>query len=205
MNSTEPAPRSRFDGWPGELLRIGIALLLLVIFRSSFANHYVVPTGSMEYTLLPGDRVVVDMRAYGWRLPITGQRIAGQALPERGDVALFASPTDGERLIKRIVAVGGDTVIVRDGHLSVNGQPATRIGGADEEILSGHRYRLNLVYGGGPDITLRIPPGQVLAMGDARGNSFDGRMFGLVPADQVYARAVAVYWRRGEGPVWRGL
>ena len=205
MSTAEPAPHSRFDGWPGELLRIGIALLLLVIFRSSFANHYVVPTGSMEYTLMPGDRVVVDMRAYGWRLPFTGQRIAGQALPARGDVALFASPADGERLIKRIVAVGGDEVIVRDGHLSVNGQPAGRIDGGDEETLHGHRYRLNLAYGGGPDVALRIPPGQVLAVGDARGHRFDGRMFGLVPAEQVYARAVAVYWRRGEGPVWRAL
>jgi signal peptidase I len=65
---------------------------------------------------------------------------------------------------------------------------------------------LELASGGGPGIRRSvIPPGKVLVLGDHRGNSADGRSFGLVDADAVYARALGVYWRRGEGPVWRPL
>ncbi len=193
-------------GWRGEALRIAFALLLLMGFRSAFANHYVVPSGSMQPTLMPGDRVLVDMRAYGLRLPFTHARLLGAGLPRRGEVAVFESPVDGERLIKRVVAIGGDDVEVRDGRLHVNGRQLAVPGAAEAmELLDGHLYGLDLAQGGGPDARGRVPAGEVLVLGDARGNSHDGRMFGLLPADAFYARAFAVYWRRGEGPVWRRL
>ena len=60
--------------------------------------------------------------------------------------------------------------------------------------------------GGGPDLRgVVIPPGQALVVGDHRGDSADGRYFGLVPVDAFYGKAVAVYWRRGDGPVWKRL
>lgn len=205
MHHPEAASPSRFHGWRAETLRIAFALLLLMGFRSAFANHYVVPSGSMQPTLMPGDRVLVDMRAYGLRLPFTHARLLGAGAPTRGDVAVFESPVDGERLIKRVVAVAGDAVEVRDGHLRINGREVAVAGEPDTERLGAHLFQLDLSRGGGPDAAGRVPPGQVLVMGDARGNSFDGRMFGLLPADTFYARAVAVYWRSGEGPVWRRL
>ena len=205
MHPNDTASARRLQGWRGEALRIGFALLLLMGFRSAFANHYLVPTGSMQPTLMPGDRVLVDMRAYGYRLPFTHARLLGQGQPTRGEVAVFRSPADGERLIKRIVAVGGDRVEVRDGHLRINGRDVALGGHADVEQLGRHVYRLDLSRGGGPDAAGVVPAGQVLVMGDARGNSLDGRMFGLLPADAFYARAIAVYWRSGEGPVWQRL
>ena len=205
MRPNPPAAASRFDDWRAEAFRIAFVLLLLLGFRSAFANHYVVPTGSMQPTLMPGDRVLVDMRAYGLRLPFTHARLLGHGVPARGEVAVFESPVDGERLIKRVVAVGGDVVEVRDGHLRINGRDAGLPGTPDRERLGARLYRLDLERGGGPDAIGRVPAGRVLVMGDARGNSFDGRMFGLLPADAFYARAVGVYWRRGEGPVWRRL
>lgn len=203
-DSTSP---SRLQGWRGEALRIGFALMLLMGFRSAFANHYMVPTGSMQPTLMPGDRVLVDMRAYGLRLPITHARVLGQGLPSRGEVAVFESPESGDRLIKRVVALGGDRVEVREGHLRINGREVALAGDVDVDVeqLGNHIYRLDLDHGGGPDAVGTVPQGKVLVMGDARGNSRDGRMFGLLPADAFYARAVAVYWRRGEGPVWQRL
>ncbi len=69
MNRTDAVSIPQPRGWRAEALRIGFALLLLLGFRSAFANHYVVPTGSMQPTLMPGDRVLVDMRAYGLRPP----------------------------------------------------------------------------------------------------------------------------------------
>lgn len=183
-----------------------VLLVLLAVARTSLANHYGVPSGSMEYTLMPGDHVVVDMSAYGLRVPFTDITVVPRDEPGRGDIAVFKSPRDGVRLIKRVVAVGGDRVALQDGHLSINGRPLAGPGAPDVEHFGDRRAWLNLDMGGGPDIDgLVVPPGQVLVVGDHRGNSVDGRHFGLVPASTLYARAVGVVWRRGEGPVWKPL
>ena len=186
-----------------ELVQIAIIGLSMLVFRSSFADHYHVPTGSMEYTLMPGDRVVVDKTAYGLRVPFTTIDIAGAETPERGEIAVFDSPRDGKRLIKRIVAVGGDRVALIDGHLWINGQP---LGDGEVEHFPDREARLNLDAGGGPDMgAVTVPAGQVLAIGDHRGNSLDGRYFGFFPETELVGRAIAVYYRRGEGLVWKRL
>jgi signal peptidase I len=174
-------------------------VFLLLIFalmaaRSSFADHYVVPTGSMERTLLPGDHVVVDKRAYGLRVPFTLMKILPGETPARGDVIVFDAPDDGTRLIKRVVAIGGDRLEVRNGHVFVNRLPGDA------------QAALELRLGGGPDVApIRVPAGHVFAMGDFRGNSRDSRFFGFVREDQVYAKAVRVYYRSGEGFLWKPL
>lgn len=183
-----------------------VMLVLLTVARTSFANHYTVPSGSMEYTLMPGDHVAVDMSAYGLRIPFTETTLIERGQPQRGDVVVFKSPVDGTRLIKRVVAVGGDRVSVIDGHLAIDGAPMALAGEPDVERFGARRAALNLDAGGGPDVfDAIVPAGQVLVMGDHRGNSQDGRYFGLVPAKSLYARALGVYWRSGEGPVWKAL
>jgi signal peptidase I len=180
--------------WLREYLPFALMVVGLLAARSSFADHYLVPSGSMERTLLPGDRVLVDKQAYGLRLPFTLVRLGHGAAPARGDVVVFDSPADGTRLIKRIVAVGGDTVEVRNGRALINGRPEDR------------SAQVDLRFGGGPDIApTRIPAGQVLALGDSRGNSFDSRFFGLVPEGEIYAKAVRVYYRSDAGFVWLPL
>jgi signal peptidase I len=155
-------------------------MFALLASRSSLADHYIVPSGSMERTLFPGDRVVVDKRAYGVRIPFTLARVIDGEAPARGDVIVFDAPNDGTRLIKRIVAVGGDLLEVRDGHV----------------------YKM----GGGPDVApVRVPPGHVFVMGDFRGNSRDSRFFGFIREDEIYAKAARVYYRSGEGFVWKPL
>ena len=180
-------------------------LALMLVARSSFANHYVVPSGSMESALVPGDRVFVDMTAYGVRVPFTETVVLARGEPARGDVVLLPSPDDGTRLIKRIVGVEGDRVSIVDGHLSLDGEPVAvdRLG--SHEQIGRHRVRVNLQSGGGPDVDLVIPGGHVFVVGDHRGNSFDSRMFGLVRKQSVYARAEGVYWRSGAGVVWKDL
>ena len=199
--------RSKLSQWMrGELPQILLLLLLMGAARDSLANHYRVPSGSMEYTLQVGDRVAVDMRAYGLRLPFTDLELMGTGAPQRGDIALFDSPRDGVRLIKRVAAVAGDRVDLVAGRLSINGVPMATLDGDDTEVFRSHRATLNLGYGGGPDIHgLVVPAGQVLMLGDARGNSMDGRFFGLVPARSLFGRAVAVYYRRDEGLGWNKL
>ena len=210
MDTPAPLPQSRRRRVAAWLYREALPLLLmlalLVVARSSFANHYHVPSGSMQPTLEPGDRVVVDMSAYGLRVPFTRHVLVGRGRPQRGEVAVFASPGDGTRLIKRVVAVGGDTVAVVDGRLWIDGRPLHDVDNGDIEHFGARDAQLDLGDGGGPDIVeATVPEGHVLVLGDHRGRSADGRWFGFVEADAIYGRAVAVYWRRGEGPSWKRL
>ena len=203
---THPQPNRRFAPWLKEARSLLLLLLLLGLARTSFANHYQVPSGSMEPTLFPGDRVAVDMTAYGVRIPFTDVQLVPRGVPQRGEVVVFKSPADGTRLIKRVVAVGGDRVQLLDGHLSINGVALASDRQPDAEVFGSRLAQLELDMGGGPDIADSvIPAGKLLVLGDHRGNSVDGRFFGLVDADVVYARAVGVYWRSGDGPVWKRL
>lgn len=188
-----------------ELPQIVLIIGLILAARSSLADHYYVPSGSMEYTLLPGDRVLVSKLAYGLRLPFTDIEFGAGAAVERGDVVIFDSPRDGTRLIKRIVGIGGDTISIRDGRLLVNGI-ALATGTDDVEMFGERVVSLNLRDGGGPDISnALIPPNMLLAIGDHRGSSLDGRYFGLVAENDVYGKALGVYRRRGEGFIWSPL
>jgi signal peptidase I len=188
-----------------EMLRFMLMVLAIFAARSSLADHYYVPSGSMEYTLLAGDRVAVSKLAYGLRLPFTDLEIVDGEPVGRGDVVIFDSPRDGTRLIKRIVAVGGDTVSLVGGRLSIDGGPLADDGGK-VEVYGDAIATLNLEHGGGPDLEgVSIPAGMVLAVGDHRGRSLDGRYFGLVPESAIYGKALAVYRRRDEGFVWRPL
>src|SRR5262249_18311153 len=91
-----------------ELFSLAVVLAAVPAARSSLADPYYVPSGSMENSLIPGDRVFVDKTAYGFRIPLTKIDLFGARTPERGEIAVFDSPRDGTRLIKRIVAIGGD-------------------------------------------------------------------------------------------------
>ncbi len=203
------ATTSRVKWWISELISLAIVLAAVTAARSSLADHYYVPSGSMQYTLMDHDRVIVNKMAYGLRIPLTKIDLFGSSTPERGDIAVFDSPEDGTtRLIKRIVAIGGDRVSVVDGQLSINGQP---LGDRMVEHFGEREALLNLTSqpsynrGGGPNFEGVVPPGMVLAMGDNRGNSNDGRKFGFIDEHELFGRAIAIYYRRGDGFTWRPL
>ena len=188
-----------------EALILGMLVVGILAARSTLADHYYVPSGSMEYTLIAGDRVIVDKRAYGLRLPFTTIELTRGDTVQRGDIVVFDSPRDGTRLIKRIIAVGGDNVLIRDGHLAINGEWLASAEDNTVEIIGEKTVHLNLVDGGGPVLASVIDDGMVLAIGDHRGNSLDGRIFGAVSEDEIYGRAIAIYYRRGAGFGWREL
>ena len=191
------------------ILREGLILALLVTgilaARSTLADHYYVPSGSMEYTLIAGDRVFVDKKAFGLRVPFTQIELTEGDPVRRGDIVIFDSPRDGKRLIKRIVAVGGDEVLIQNGHLAINGEWLASPTDTGIEMIGGKRVTLNLADGGGPEFATRLAEGTVLAIGDHRGDSVDGRFFGPVAETEIYGRAVAVYYRRGSGFEWLKL
>lgn len=206
MPRTAAASASASQARRREWATLALFLLLLALARTSLANHYQVPSGSMEPNLRPGDRVVVNMLAYGLRVPFTDIELIDRGEPQRGDVVVFKSPDDGTRLIKRVVAVGGDRVALIDGRLWIDGQPLHDTDASDIEHFGDRDVHLDLRHGGGPDIfDTTVPPGMALVLGDHRGNSRDGRYFGLVPMASLYGKAVAVYWRSGQGPGWTRL
>jgi signal peptidase I len=187
-----------------EFFPLAVTLVLVLFARSTLADHYHIPTGSMEYTLLPGDRVVVDKRAYGYRIPFTTIDLVEVDTPQRGEIVVFDSPVDGTRLIKRVAAVAGDVVVLDDGHLRIGSDPLAT--GAAVEQFGDRTASLNLRDGGGPDIdSIRVPDGMVLLLGDHRGDSLDGRFFGFVPERELLGRATAIYYRRGDGFTWKPL
>lgn len=146
------------------------------VVRASFADHYRVPSGSMEPTVQVGDHVIVNKAAYGIRLPATTTYVVRLTEPARGDVVVLAGVDDPPIvLLKRVAAVGADLVEVKDGWVYIDGK------------LTDDRAH------GGPDFgPARVPEGQVLVLGDNRANSRDGRTFGFVPIDRVLGRVVGV-------------
>ena len=101
-----------------------VFLLVFGFFRTALADWNPIPSESMHPTLLDGDVVLVNRIAYDLKVPLTGISIVRLGEPQRGDVVTFNSPTDGTRLIKRLVGVPGDSVELRNDRLFVNGVAA---------------------------------------------------------------------------------
>jgi signal peptidase I len=199
------AMRSR--SLPRDLVTLLGGAAIVLVARASFADHYQVPSGSMQPTVEVGDQICVNKLAYGLRVPASQKYLVEGEGPARGDVVVLTSPADGEVLLKRVVAVPGDVVQVTDGQVSIDGAPAPvreHDGGAVEE-LGGREHSVSMDLGGGPDFgPVRVPAGAYLVLGDNRGNSRDGRYFGWVAREALLGKAVAVCLHGGK-PVWQAL
>jgi len=186
-------------------------LLLFGVFRTAVADWNPIPSGSMRPNLLEGDVVFVNRLAFDLKLPLTNIVLAHTGEPQRGDIVTFYSPVDGTHLIKRLVALPGDVVEMRDEHLFINGQEAryADIGTARETMPGGavlDARQLSEDFGAGahrvqfiPAIAARrnfapvtVPPDQFMMLGDNRDNSADSRYIGLVPRNLLIGRAVRV-------------
>jgi signal peptidase I len=212
-----PAAKDESDSW-WELLRIlSLALLIALVERTFFFQPYNIPSGSMEDTLLIGDYLFVEKFSYGYSkfsfpwgrlLPSFGRVIAHS--PERGDVAVFALPSDPSTdFIKRIVGLPGDRVQMISGVLYLNDRPVPKVRVGDfvendtgyehhiakyrETLPSGKSYYvLDSIPDGPLDTTpvYVVPAGHYFMMGDNRDDSDDSRgIVGYVPAENLVGRA----------------
>lgn len=189
-------------------IRIFVLMILIVSsLRSALADWNDVPTGSMKPTIQEGDRVVVNKLAYDLKVPFTTIAIAKWDDPERGDIVVLFSPVDGTRLVKRVVAIPGDKVEMRDNQLFVNGRVAKQSQVAEQsspdtgtvylldEDLYGHNHKVMLtpeipaVRSFGP---VTVPEGNYFVLGDNRDNSNDSRFIGFIERRRIVGRAVAV-------------
>lgn len=146
-----------------------MAVVLAFLIRTFFFEVYRVEGASMEATLHTGDRVLVNKWLYLWRLP------------EKGEVIVFQYPEDLTRdFIKRVVAVSGDTVEIRQGKVYVNGELLPEVAStlSDRETWAPHV----------------VEPDTVWVLGDNRSNSEDSRYFGPVQRTQIRGQAFYRVW-----------
>lgn len=168
-----------------------IAVLLAAFIRTFIVQAFKIPSGSMLETLQIGDHVLVSKFIYGIKMPFTSKVLIPIKEPQRGDIIVFKFPQDPSvDYIKRVVAVGGDTIEIKNKKVFVNGelQNNNHAQFTDPEIrpaIVGPRDN----YG-----PLKVPPGNLFVMGDNRDNSFDSRFWGFVGLDAVRGKAFILYW-----------
>jgi len=188
--------------WKELPVLIIVALVVAVLIKTFLVQAFFIPSASMRDTLLEGDRVMVNKLAYRF----------GE--PARGDVVVFDSPleehddggnllgaivrnvaealglsTPDSALIKRVVAIGGDTLEINNNQISINGEVI------DEPYLT----RSVSMGDFGPT---EIPANHVFVMGDNRNQSEDSRRFGPVHENTIIGRAFVRVWPPSR---WGGL
>jgi signal peptidase I len=195
VDSPKAAPRGHMTGfrkfrkeWLEPIL---IAVILVTIIKVFFFQNFKIPSGSMEDTLLVGDYLFANKFLYGTRVPFTNTFFWKIRDPKPGDIIVFRSVEEKKDLIKRCVAVGGQTLEIRNAQVYVNGvlQPLPPHGKiTDSAIYPGDMSpRDNL----GP---IQVPPGTLFMMGDNRDNSYDSRFWKFLPMENVKGKALFLYW-----------
>jgi signal peptidase I len=175
-------------------------IVLMIIFRSALADWNVVPTGSMNPTILEGDRILVNKLAYDFKIPLTHISIYKFGDPKRGDIVIFDSKVADTRLVKRVIGLPGDTVEMRDNRLTINGiearysnveYAADAIFAIESDVSMSHRIELARTGGSrlstfGP---VKVPKDRYLVLGDNRDNSADSRVYGFIPREEIVGNA----------------
>jgi len=158
---------------------VAAAIALTFVVRTFVIESYEVPTGSMQSTIEPGDRVLSERISYYFRTP------------ERGEIVTFTNPTDNrETLVKRTIAVAGDVVDIYGDNLYVNGelQVEDYVHGLPTRQLAPTYQNMTISY------PFTVPEGYIWVMGDNRTNSSDSRYFGPVETSTVSGHVVFRYW-----------
>jgi signal peptidase I len=184
--------------------------IVVALFVLTFVlQPYLIPSESMEHTLLVGDFLLVNRQVYA-----PAGRLAGWLLPyrdvARGDIVVFHHPEPHPFLVKRVVGIPGDRLRIVDGRVTVNGQPQTEPYAAFEPILPDPflenfpaklytnpevdpvwwRQMQGMISNG----ELVVPEGQYFVLGDNRNHSKDSRFWGFVPREQIVARPLVIYF-----------
>jgi len=202
----------------GETLRsLAGVLIAVLLIRTFVAEATVIPTGSMEKTILIGDHVFLNKVLYGPRLPFTSLKLPALKTVKRGEIVAFRYPRNPSVMfVKRAIGLPGDVVKIENRKVYINGAFL-------EEPYVQYQYsgliplrdnfpppveqiaRLPAAWGLDPGWAremplfiqpdgLRVPPGCLFVMGDNRDNSLDSRFWGFVPEEFVVGEPMFVYW-----------
>ena len=188
-----------------------VALVLAILIRSYFIQPFKIPSGSMRMTLIEGDHLFVSKLRYGPILlpevhspdfikdkiniewpnslkPMTKIRLPGFRQPKRGDVVVFIYPNDRSKdFIKRLIALPGETVEIKDGKILINGQEV-----ADPRIANTYYY--NRGDYGQEGVPITVPQGKYFLLGDNSASSHDSRYWGFIDQSDVLGKAEFIFW-----------
>lgn len=194
----QPAPAApEKSRWRQNVESIGLALIIALAVRSSVVQAFWVPSGSMLPTIQIGDHIFVNKLAYAVHLPLIGTEVLKTGELRRNDIVVFVSPVDRSTdLIKRVIAVPGDTVEIRSKKVYVNGEPI--------EDSHAHFTDSTINPNGSRDnmSPTQVPEGKFFVMGDNRDRSYDSRFWGFANVDDIKGKATFIYWSRDTSDGW---
>jgi len=206
--STAPPEELPPEPQRGFLAEWTVTVILLLFGTTNLVQAYVIPTGSMENSLLVGDHLLVDKLSYAPSGTISRHILPYDPL-KRGDIIVFRYPVDiSQTFVKRVIGIPGDHLRLVDKQLILNGKP-------ENEPYVYHNtdyldsYRDN--FPGEPNVHVSapaldmlqnhvqngdvvVPAGFYFAMGDNRDSSLDSRYWGFVPRDNIIGKPLVIYW-----------
>jgi len=192
----------------GAIAEWAITILLLLFLTTTLVQAYVIPTGSMEDTLLIGDHLLVDKMAFAPSGPIS-KHLLPYSDVKRGDIIVFRYPVDiSMTFVKRAIGIPGDRIRVVNKQVYRNGvklDEPYKVNKSDQ--IDPYRDNFpsepnSMVYPGAMDMLQNhvvngevvVPPGTVFAMGDNRDSSLDSRYWGFVPRENIIGKPLIIYW-----------
>ena len=202
--------RRRKKGEPvrGTIAEWTVTILLLLFGTTTLVQAFVIPTGSMEDTLLIGDHLLVDKLAYAPPGPLS-KYVLPYSEVKRGDIIVFRYPVDlRQTFVKRVVGVPGDRLRIENKQVYLNGKKLDEpykyhktdyIDSYRDNFPSVPNVRLyepaqTMLDRNIRDGELVVPPGNYFAMGDNRDSSLDSRYWGFVPRENIIGKPLIIYW-----------
>ncbi len=197
----QPEARNAIAEW-------AVTILILLFGTTTLLQAFVVPTGSMENTVLIGDHMIVDKLAYAPPGSLS-RFILPYEEPKRGDIIVFRYPVDINAMyVKRVIGVPGDHIHIVNKTVYVNGKALNEpykvlIPSQTSNYLNNFPAELDInIYPRGMEMLrtsvvngeLVVPPGHFFAMGDNRDNSADSRFWGFVPRENIVGKPTIIFW-----------
>jgi signal peptidase I len=205
---SEPTETPRLEPSRGFLAELVVIALILLFGTSYLIQLFVIPSGSMEGTLLIGDHLVVDKLSYAPSGPISRYLLPYTEV-KRGDIIVFRYPVDlTQTFVKRCIGLPGDHLRLVNKKLVLNGHPVNEPYVYNKsEIIDSYRDNFpgipnTFLSGSAPDMLenhvvngeVIVPQGSYFAMGDNRDNSSDSRYWGFVPRANIIGKPLLIYW-----------
>jgi signal peptidase I len=165
-----------------ELISWFWVILAFMLIEGTMVQARVIPSGSMENTVLIGDHLIVSRIGYDAGVPFTGWHVPLWREPKRQQVIVFRAPLAGSPdFIKRLIGLPGDTLDIRQGVVYING------------VALPEPYRNGPPNPSDNYAAIQVPPGKYFMMGDNRDNSYDSRYWGFVPRENIIGTPLIIY------------
>jgi signal peptidase I len=186
-----------------EMIAWAWVILSFLLINGTIGQARVIPSGSMENTLLVGDHLIMSRIGYDAGIPFTNWHVPLWKNPHRQQIVIFRPPYGHNQpdLIKRVIGLPGETIDVHDGAVWVNGRKLEENYTTGPTRLPSSAELLSSFKG----LPFTVPENQYFVMGDNRANSYDSRYWGSVSRDEILGTPVAIYMSvDAPGDAWNG-